>query len=293
MNKNYLSKFWFIFIVSSWIHTVSFSQTEQSKLNHPLVSGPVGYDSANEASVKEFDTFTSGLAGEFICNSKDKKCDNSVPGFMAGKFIAEGKVTRLTYVNLKNPASDLAILRSYEHIFKQLGGIKLTSDLAPVKGTHLFYVDRVKTWMILDNVSPKVYLTFLEQKSFEQIVTAGQLADQINKQGFVNLNVNFVTNKSLIKDGDKLAINEVVALLKEDPKLRLSVEGHTDNVGNAAANKTLSQARSDSLVAYIVAAGISANRLVARGFGSESPISDNRTDEGKAKNRRVELVKIK
>ena len=88
-------------------------------------------------------------------------------------------------------------------------------------------------------------------------------------------------------------MEEVVALLKADSVLRLSIEGHTDNVGNAVTNKTLSQARAQSVVKALVASGIDAKRLQAKGFGSEVPVADNRSEEGRAKNRRVELVKLK
>lgn len=280
-----------IFLSSS----VVYAQSDLGRVNHPLLSGPSGYGFDDVTRVVEFSTVRrgfGGFSGEFLCNEK-KKCTDNIPGFKGGKFVAEGKLTEVSYRNDKNPAGEIAILRSYESAIKQIEGIKLSASDVAAFGSHLFYIEKTKTWIILHNLNNQVFLSILESKNFEQLVSAGQLADQINKQGFVNLNVNFDTNKSLIKDSDKPAINEVVALLKNDLNLKLSVEGHTDNVGNAAANKTLSQARSDSLVAYIVAAGIPAKRLMAKGFGSESPISDNRTDEGKAKNRRVELVKIK
>jgi outer membrane protein OmpA-like peptidoglycan-associated protein len=79
--------------------------------------------------------------------------------------------------------------------------------------------------------------------------------------------------------------------MKNSPDLKLSVEGHTDNVGNPKANKTLSEARAKSVIAEIVKQGIDATRLSAAGFGQDKPIADNKTEEGKAKNRRVELVK--
>jgi outer membrane protein OmpA-like peptidoglycan-associated protein len=69
------------------------------------------------------------------------------------------------------------------------------------------------------------------------------------------------------------------------------VEGHTDNVGNPKSNKTLSDERAKSVVAAIVSQGIDTKRLSAAGYGQDKPIADNKTEEGKAKNRRVELVK--
>ena len=80
-------------------------------------------------------------------------------------------------------------------------------------------------------------------------------------------------------------------MLKSKPTLEVSVEGHTDNVGYAASNKKLLEARAKSVTAAIVASGVAAARLSAAGFGQDEPVADNRTEQGRAKNRRVELVK--
>jgi OmpA-OmpF porin, OOP family len=76
-----------------------------------------------------------------------------------------------------------------------------------------------------------------------------------------------------------------------NPQLQLSVEGHTDTVGTPEANKTLSANRAKAVLDAVVALGVPAERLTSRGLGQESPIADNRTEEGRARNRRVELVK--
>jgi len=80
-------------------------------------------------------------------------------------------------------------------------------------------------------------------------------------------------------------------LLQNNPQLKLSVEGHTDNVGDAKANNTLSEARAKAVVAALISKGVAASRLSATAFGQDRLVADNSTDDGKAKNRRVELVK--
>lgn len=85
---------------------------------------------------------------------------------------------------------------------------------------------------------------------------------------------------------------EVLTLLQQNPQLRLAVQGHTDNAGTAAHNQQLSTARAQAVVAELAKAGIAANRLQAAGFGQTKPLADNATEEGRAKNRRVELVKL-
>jgi outer membrane protein OmpA-like peptidoglycan-associated protein len=89
------------------------------------------------------------------------------------------------------------------------------------------------------------------------------------------------------------AVAEVVKLLKSDPTLHLSVEGHTDNVGSASSNQKLSEERAHSVMTALVAQGVDAKRLTFKGFGASHPVSDNATEAGKAENRRVELVKPK
>jgi OOP family OmpA-OmpF porin len=284
MFKNFLALFILL------LACLNVSSKEVSE--HSLFPAPDGYFAHTEIKNSEFDNFK--LSNPLYCDKK--LCKNSNLGFSNSGYLSiEGKVSTIAYQKAdKQRVVKLLLIRNYQKVIEQLGG-KAVSDIES-EGTTLFLIEKptTKIWIILSlGNSFEYFLTVVESNVARQILVAGQLADQINKQGFVNLNVNFDTNKSFIKDGDKPAIDEVVTLLKNDPNLKLSVEGHTDNVGNAVANKTLSQARSDSLVAYMVAAGISSKRLVAKGYGSESPISDNRTDEGKAKNRRVELVKIK
>jgi outer membrane protein OmpA-like peptidoglycan-associated protein len=80
-------------------------------------------------------------------------------------------------------------------------------------------------------------------------------------------------------------------LLQSSPELKVEVCGHTDNVGPAASNQKLSEARARSVVAAPAGKGIASDRLTAKGYGQTSPVADNRTEEGRAKNRRVELVK--
>jgi outer membrane protein OmpA-like peptidoglycan-associated protein len=81
-------------------------------------------------------------------------------------------------------------------------------------------------------------------------------------------------------------------MMKENPTFKFSVEGHTDSTGSAATNQTLSEARSQAVVDKLVGLGIARDRLKAAGKGQTSPIADNGTDEGRAKNRRGEFVKI-
>ena len=118
------------------------------------------------------------------------------------------------------------------------------------------------------------------------------LYDRMMSEGkFITYGITFDVGKSTIKPESMGEINRIVQLMNENPDLKFSVEGHTDSTGNAASNQTLSEARSQAIVAKLVEMGIAADRLTAVGKGQNNPIADNGTDEGRAKNRRVEFVK--
>ena len=85
-------------------------------------------------------------------------------------------------------------------------------------------------------------------------------------------------------------LDEIVAMLKDNPQIEvLQVEGHTDSSGGAAINRKLSQERAASVRKYLVDKGVEGKRLVAKGFGPDKPIADNKTEDGKAQNRRTEF----
>jgi len=129
------------------------------------------------------------------------------------------------------------------------------------------------------------------KEAMKQDVTAGDMFEALSREGHIALYINFDTGKSAIKPESKPIINQIVDMLKSNPQLKINVEGHTDNVGNQKSNKMLSDARAKAVVAEIIVQGIEAGRLTAIGHGQEKPIADNNTEEGRTKNRRVELVK--
>jgi outer membrane protein OmpA-like peptidoglycan-associated protein len=102
-------------------------------------------------------------------------------------------------------------------------------------------------------------------------------------------NVFFETGKFELKPESKTELELVVAMLNQNPTMRIQVSGHTDNVGAEASNKLLSENRAKSVVEFLVKSGIDATRLTSKGFGSSQPIMSNDSPEGKAKNRRTEI----
>lgn len=118
------------------------------------------------------------------------------------------------------------------------------------------------------------------------------LYDRIATEGkIITYAITFETGKAELKPQSYVEINRVAQLMKDNPSLRFEVQGHCDNTGSDKINDPLSQQRAEAIVAALVDQGIAADRLNAVGKGSHVPIADNNTDEGRAKNRRVEFIK--
>lgn len=160
------------------------------------------------------------------------------------------------------------------------------------------YVDGVRIVNIPNMKQPTSLWIWSNQnealyKDFRFAKGAVPLYDRMMTDGkFITYGITFDVGKSTIKPESMGEINRIVTLMKENPDLKFSVEGHTDSTGNEASNQTLSEARSKAIVDKLVELGIPADRLTSAGKGQSSPIADNSTDEGRAKNRRVEFVKL-
>ncbi len=115
----------------------------------------------------------------------------------------------------------------------------------------------------------------------------------LDTKGFVDIyGIYFDTGKSKVKPEGYPVIDQIATYLKENPKTRLVVEGHTDNTGNAEKNQILSENRAKSIKAELVKRGVDETRLETKGYGASKPIGDNKTKEGKTQNRRVTITKL-
>lgn len=187
--------------------------------------------------------------------------------------------------------SYLQIRRNYGSAVKSLGGTILFDQERYLSAKIV--KDGRTIWFSVEgfNDGGDYTLTFLEVAAMEQEVTADKMYDALAKDGFMALYINFDTGRADIKPESRPIIDEIASLLKAHGDLRIGIEGHTDNVGTPQANKTLSEARAKAVLAAVAAAGVDVSRMTAVGWGQEKPVADNRTEEGRAKNRRVEIVK--
>jgi len=209
----------------------------------------------------------------------------------------EGKYWFVDYIlkdGVRQP-STVELIRNYENAFRKVGGtlVRRHGEVA------VFRVPRPngERWVQIsvDNGGYRYQLNIVDVAAMTQKVefSANEMAAAIKANGFVALNgIVFDTAKATIKPESEALLAEVVALMKNDRQLKLSVEGHTDNVGDKKSNADLSVRRAESVVKYLGNKGIESTRLRFSGKGDTVPVADNRTEEGRARNRRVELVKF-
>jgi len=231
----------------------------------------------------------------------------------------EGRLTTIGAAQTGAAAHE--VFKTYESLITGLGGVKVyegvdpkhTKPRGPVftdrRHRHGFTADRAGVYMLRTPeseiwveayVSPDgpgdedYFLTVVEKQSLAiraSLVSAEEMKKALDQEGHVTLYINFDFNKADIRPDSQPMIDEIAKLLKNDPPLKLTVEGHTDDVGDPDYNQQLSEKRAKSVATAVTSKGVNAARLTAVGHGQNKPIADNATDEGRAKNRRVELVK--
>jgi outer membrane protein OmpA-like peptidoglycan-associated protein len=277
--------------------------------DHPLVTAYPG-SSLKEREVKQF--------GEFDLPTGPWK--GATP---SSQLHLEGKLTRLSYL-FPVDRSTLEVARNYESALKQAGfqilfsckqlecgngsierwGLRgmqahptkevryLAAKLARPEGDAYVAVHVEQTGK--GSWDHPYYIVVIETKPMQQgmvTVNAAALAGDISNTGHAALyGIYFDTGKADLKPESQPALAEVVKLLQANNALKIHVVGHTDNVGSAQPNMDLSRRRAGAVVAELEQRGIAAARLHPEGLGPYAPIATNRTDEGRGKNRRVELV---
>jgi OOP family OmpA-OmpF porin len=245
--------------------------------DHPLISRMpdfhiTGYKDA------EFDSY------KFI--NQDKK-QESIEGH---KYFIE--------YNLNPGAAEpgeLKIRRNVQDALKKIGGKVVFDDNFNKTSTIVVKKDDRETWIEVRSYSNMYRLNIVEREVMKQeiVANAEAMGNDINNTGHVALyGIFFDSGKAEIKPESDAALEQISKLLLSNGALKVYVVGHTDNVGTIEANMKLSKDRADAVVnALVTKYGIQAARLKSYGVASLVPVASNDNEEGKAKNRRVELVK--
>lgn len=190
---------------------------------------------------------------------------------------------------------ELKIRRNIQDALKNIGGSVLFDDNFNRTSTITLNKEGKETWVEVRSYNNMYRLSIVEKELMKQDVVAKAevMGNDINTTGHVSVyGIYFDTGKSDVKPESDAAISEIAKLLKNDTALNVYVVGHTDNAGAFDSNMKLSKDRADAVAKTLSTKyGITATRLKAYGIASLAPITSNDTDDGKAKNRRVELVK--
>lgn len=246
----------------------------------------------------------SRMPGYYIANYQDTQFDAFTFTVKQGSQEKEQSVEGHRYdfrYNLKDNAtmpSPLQIVRNYQNAARAAGGQVLldTPELTTVRFTK----NGKEVWAAVttSNIPSGMFITLnvIEKEAMKQdvVIDADAMSRDIAENGRVAVyGILFDTGKSELKPESAPALVEIAKLLKATPVLKVYVVGHTDMVADLAINLKLSQARAQSVVNALVAQhGIAAARLVPYGAGPYAPVASNKTEDGRAKNRRVELVEI-
>jgi outer membrane protein OmpA-like peptidoglycan-associated protein len=269
-----------------------------------LMTGLIFFGKAGAGEFKDT-PFFSGLPNYKITEANDQ--DFSDYRFFTGKncVTVEGEKFFRAYTLKEGAkqAGDLQISRNYLNTVRGMGGqIVFDGECSGFQcaencGGRLLTAKILKNdrelWLEIApfNDGNDFYLTLVAKEAMKQEVTANDILAALNRDGHIALYILFDTGKSTIKPESISIIEQITQMLKNNPSLKIQIAGHTDNVGNPQSNKTLSNDRAKAVSAAVTSRGIDSSRLTAVGYGQDKPVADNKTEEGRAKNRRVELVK--
>jgi len=214
------------------------------------------------------------------------------------KVSQEGRFLQIDYQQKQGApeASKVQIVRNMQNAAKRAGGQVMADWVGDNWATTTLKLDQggKETWVQVAARDGSYQLTVVEKQAMAQDVTidAGAMGSALAQTGKVALyGLYFDFGKSDVKPESASTLAEIAKLLQQKARLTLFVVGHTDLVGDPAANVRLSQARAQAVIAALTGRhGVAASRLKPFGAGPYSPVASNATEEGRAKNRRVELV---
>jgi outer membrane protein OmpA-like peptidoglycan-associated protein len=235
------------------------------------------------------------------CQKKEFDAHDFVDPVTKKKVSVEGRLYSYSYYVKKEfygQKSMLQVARNYSNAIEKIGGVSLMDNPNGGGGTYMKVLkDNKEIWASIeqDNWGGNTYYLYIvEKEAMKQEVTADAkfMADGISSTGHVAIyGIYFDFNKSDVKPESDPALQEINKLLSNNPNLKVFIVGHTDNVGGVDYNMKLSQTRADAVVkALTTKYKVNPQRLKAYGVGQLAPVAPNKTEDGRAKNRRVELV---
>jgi outer membrane protein OmpA-like peptidoglycan-associated protein len=196
------------------------------------------------------------------------------------KDIAGAEVTGavVEIKNMKTKQKTNAVVDSTNGQWLAAVSLKSKEDiLITVKKDEMAFASKVVSTKDMSYTSPQKIIKL-------------ELAEAKPGKSFVINNIYYNTNSADLKLESRIVLEAFAEYLKDNPKIKVEIQGHTDNVGNAKDNEALSSNRAHSVKWMLEELGVDAKRITAKGFGAAKPIADNKTEEGRAKNRRTEFM---
>ena len=243
--------------------------------------------------------------------------------FWTGKTFedVEGQVYMVTLIAAENKQfSSYELKKNMESLFQQAGAVKISEAKIPSPAlealsdvtrqellTGLGDVWNVPAevwvirrphdaiWIHFTTTTAQASLAVVQTKPFvgtAELLPVDRLKSDLDKTGKAIIHVNFATDQAQMLPTAKPQLDAVVVLLTNDPSLKLAINGYTDDSGSDEHNLRLSDDRAKAVRAVLVAGGVAADRLQAKGYGRSHPASSNTDEAGRATNRRVELIKL-
>jgi outer membrane protein OmpA-like peptidoglycan-associated protein len=235
------------------------------------------------------------------CEKKEFDAHQFVDPLTKQKVSVEGRVFYTNYYIKKahrNQKSMLQVARNHTNAIEKIGGVFFMQNPDGSSDTYMKVTkDDKEIWASIeqDNWGGNVYYLWIAEKAaMKQEVTADAkfMSEGISSTGHVAIyGIYFDFNKSDVKPESEPALQEISKLLSGNPNLKVFIVGHTDNVGGVDFNMKLSQARADAVVkALTTKYKVNPQQMKAYGVGQLAPVAPNKTEDGRSKNRRVELV---
>jgi len=267
-----------------------------------LLTGNLAFAQQDAKGCKDHPLF-SRLQGYriVICQEKEFDAEDFIDPATQQKVTIEGRKFHTEYMTNKpfeGKYSRLQVSRNYTNAITKIGGTAYEKNPKDPSETSMKLIkDGKELWAKLQfNFGANyLYLTIVEKQAMAQQVVADakSMATDIGISGKVAIyGIYFDFNKADVKPDSESTLKEITKLLQQDAKLKLYVVGHTDSVGGLDYNMKLSQQRAEAVVKELVSKyKVGPDRLKPYGVGPLAPVTSNDSEEGKAKNRRVELVK--
>lgn len=211
------------------------------------------------------------------------------------KKEVRGKYWKFNY-HTKKGISNLYILENYKEAALEKGGTIVYEDKARVVFTLPTSTGGTLWAEVYRNGWKTSYCLYIvEEKGFRKVLTFGadEMKRQLDEKGRVIIyGIHFDFDKATLKPDSEKVLMEMVKLMKSAPDLKIEIQGHTDNVGGKEYNLKLSKARAETVKQFLQLYGIDEGHLTTAGLGLDKPVASNDTEQGRAKNRRVELKKF-